>query len=280
MPFAILVRPQSAIYRHPRDQLFQHLLGIYRPPGIFLYAAVPCPVEPKVLYAWIAGSQFFQLIVHESEKTAESDAVLPTSDVIPPVGMTPVHDRKIEMNIHSLLPAGLHQFDQDILPIRRTGYVVWTIFARPQAKAFVLFCRDLDVPESGSLKPSHPFLRIKLFRIPLFHQFQPFIRRYLCPGFQPFCLSWIDLTLHRVAPYFSGISSPFSCPQAIPQDHADKATIITIKSPVFQSRCRFIHDNNFRVAHDGLSDTQTPLHSARQSVGPAVTNLVQPYLPQ
>ena len=184
------------------------------------------------------------------------------------------------MNIHSLLPAGLHQFDQDILPIRRTGYVVWTIFARPQAKAFVLFCRDLDVPESGSLKPSHPFLRIKLFRIPLFHQFQPFIRRYLCPGFQPFCLSWIDLTLHRVAPYFSGISSPFSCPQAIPQDHADKATIITIKSPVFQSRCRFIHDNNFRVAHDGLSDIQTPLHSARQSVGPAVTNLVQPYLPQ
>ena len=148
---------------------------------------------------------------------------------------TPVHDRKIEMNIHSLLPAGLHQFDQDILPIRRTGYVVWTIFARPQAKAFVLFCRDLDVPESGSLKPSHPFLRIKLFRIPLFqHQFQPFIRRYLCPGFQPFCLSWIDLTLHRVAPYFSGISSPFSCPAGYPPKTMQTRPLSrTIKSPCF-----------------------------------------------
>lgn len=128
------------------------------------------------------------------------------------------------MNIHSLLPAGLHQFDQDILPIRRTGYVVWTIFARPQAKAFVLFCRDLDVPESGSLKPSHPFLRIKLFRIPLFHQFQPFIRRYLCPGFQPFCLSWIDLTLHRVAPvlqrnFFSVFLSAGYPPRPCRQGH-------------------------------------------------------------
>lgn len=196
-------------------------------------------------------------------RNGESDAVLPDFDVIPPVRMTPVHDRKIEMNIHSLLPAGLHQFDQDILPIRRTGYVVWTIFARPQAKAFVLFVVILMYLNPAALNLS-PIPSHQLFRIPLFHQFQPFIRRYLCPGFQPFCLSWIDLTLHRVALTFQRNFFSVFCPQAIPQDHADKAIIITIKvlfsSPVVVGSSTIII---FRVAHDGLSDTQTPLHSAR-----------------
>ena len=99
------------------------------------------------------------------------------------------------MYINSFVIIGFHQLAQYITLIWGICYGIFSILTRPQTEAFMMFRCNLDILSTHFFGHLCPFLRIKFRRVPLIHQFQPFISRYFCPAFQPFGSSAIYFSI-------------------------------------------------------------------------------------
>ena len=112
------------------------------------------------------------------------------------------------MYINTFIVVGFYHFTQQVFFIRSIRYRILSIFTRPQTETFMMLRCYLYILSSHLFSHSCPLLCIKFGRIPLIHQFQPFISRYFCPTLQPFS----SPTVHFSVPFTprNGIQSPMN----------------------------------------------------------------------